>query len=58
MIGELGLRVFTMHDIDRVGMAEVMEETISIVSEGTDGVHLSLDLDGLDANDAPGWVQL
>lgn len=54
LIRELGIHVFTMHDIDRLGMAKVMEETISIVSEGTDGVHLSLDLDGLDPNDAPG----
>jgi arginase len=43
-----------MHEIDRMGMAKVMEETISYLKEKTDGVHLSLDLDGLDPNDAPG----
>jgi arginase len=31
-----------------------MEETISYLKEKTDGVHLSLDLDGLDPVDAPG----
>lgn len=49
-----GIKVFTMHDIDRFGMKQVMEETMDIVSDGTDGVHLSLDLDGMDPWDAPG----
>jgi arginase len=54
LIRQLGIKVFTMHEIDRLGMARVMEEAIGIVSNGTDGVHLSLDLDGLDPKDAPG----
>lgn len=54
LIRELGIRVFTMHEIDRLGMARVMDETLSIVTDATDGVHLSLDLDGLDPHDAPG----
>ncbi|QHW34621.1 arginase [Paenibacillus rhizovicinus] len=49
-----GIKVFTMHDIDRNGMKQVMEEALDIVSNGTDGVHLSLDLDGMDPSDAPG----
>ncbi|MFD0693141.1 arginase [Paenibacillus sp. GCM10027628] len=51
---EKGIRVFTMHDIDRNGMKQVMEETLEIVTNGTDGVHLSLDLDGMDPGEAPG----
>lgn len=51
---EKGIRVFTMHDIDRYGMKHVMEEAIRIATDGTDGVHLSLDLDGIDPHDAPG----
>ncbi|CAG9623282.1 arginase [Sutcliffiella rhizosphaerae] len=55
VIKEKGIKVFTMHEIDRMGMATVMEEAISYLKEkGTDGVHLSLDLDGLDPHDAPG----
>ncbi|TCP63941.1 arginase [Baia soyae] len=54
LIRDLGIRVFTMHEVDRLGMARVMEETIQVVSNGTDGVHLSLDLDGLDPSDCPG----
>ncbi|WP_134704819.1 arginase [Ammoniphilus sp. YIM 78166] len=54
LIKRIGLKVFTMHEIDRLGMPRVMEEALSIVSKGTDGVHLSLDLDGLDPHDCPG----
>lgn len=54
IIKEMGIKVFTMHEIDRLGMAQVMEEAIFHVSKNTDGVHLSLDLDGLDPNEVPG----
>ncbi|MGF9966256.1 arginase [Bacillus rhizoplanae] len=53
LIQKEGIKVFTMHEIDRMGMTAVMEETIAYLSH-TDGVHLSLDLDGLDPHDAPG----
>lgn len=49
-----GVHVFTMHDIDRRGMASVMEEAILHVSTGTVGFHLSFDLDVVDPNEAPG----
>lgn len=54
LIKERGIKVFTMHEIDRLGMAKVMEETIAYLKERTDGVHLSLDLDGLDPSECPG----
>lgn len=54
LIKERGIKVYTMHEIDRLGMTKVMEETIAYLKEKTDGVHLSLDLDGLDPHDAPG----
>jgi len=54
LIKEMGIKVYTMHEIDRLGMTTVMSETIDYLKERTDGVHLSLDLDGLDPNDAPG----
>ncbi|WP_027416730.1 arginase [Aneurinibacillus terranovensis] len=53
-IKEQGIKVYTMHEIDRLGMTRVMEEAMEIVTSDTDGVHLSLDLDGLDPHDAPG----
>lgn len=51
---EQGIRVFTMHDIDKYGMKAVMDEALERVASGTDGVHLSLDLDGMDPSEAPG----
>ncbi len=54
LIKEKGIKVYTMHEIDRLGMTAVMEECISYLKERTDGVHLSLDLDGIDPKDAPG----
>lgn len=49
-----GVHVYTMHDIDRRGMASVMEEAILRVSVNTAGLYLSFDLDALDPNEAPG----
>ncbi|WP_046175899.1 arginase [Domibacillus indicus] len=54
LIKELGIKVYTMHEIDRLGMTTVMKETIDYLRERTDYVHLSLDLDGLDPTEAPG----
>ncbi|WP_102029514.1 arginase [Salirhabdus sp. Marseille-P4669] len=54
LIREKGIKVFTMHEVDRLGMSNVMNETIQYLKERVDNVHLSLDLDGLDPQDAPG----
>jgi arginase len=45
---------FTMYDIDRYGMARVMEDAIRIASTGSDGVHVSFDIDSVDPREAPG----
>jgi arginase len=54
LIKEKGIKVYTMHEIDRLGMTMVIEETINYLRIKTDGIHLSLDLDGLDPHEAPG----
>ncbi|WP_267893595.1 arginase [Virgibacillus senegalensis] len=54
LIREKGVKVYTMHEVDRMGMSAVITEVIDYLKERTDGVHLSLDLDGLDPGDAPG----
>lgn len=54
VIKDKGMKVYTMHEIDRLGMTKVIEETIAYLKERTDGVHLSFDMDGLDPLDAPG----
>lgn len=55
LIKEQGVKVFTMHEIDRYGMTAVMEDALAYLrSRDVDGVHLSLDLDGLDPLYTPG----
>lgn len=54
LLKELGVTVYSMHEIDLLGMAKVMKEAIQIVSDGTDGVHVSFDMDVVDPLYAPG----
>ena len=49
-----GVHAFTMKDIDRLGIAEVMDRALAAASEGTGGVHVSFDLDVCDPAIAPG----
>jgi arginase len=49
-----GVRAFTMRDIDERGMRAVMDEALAIASNGTAGFHLSLDMDFVDPEYAPG----
>ena len=46
--------VYTMRDIDERGMRAVMEEALRAAGNGTAGYHVSLDLDWVDPEDAPG----
>src|SRR6202023_1885969 len=54
LIKDSGVHVFTMRDIDERGMRDVMSEALRFVSDDTDGVAVSLDLDFVDPDDAPG----
>ena len=45
---------FTMSDVDERGIVSVVEEAMALALAGTDGVHVSFDLDFLDPNVAPG----
>jgi arginase len=49
-----GVRVFSMHEIDSLGLNTVMQQAIDIATRGTDGVYLSIDMDGIDPLYAPG----
>jgi arginase len=53
-VRESGVRAYTMRDIDERGLRAVMEDALRIVSTGTAGFHLSLDMDFVDPADAPG----
>src|SRR5258708_27457281 len=48
------IHVFTMSDIDRLGISAVMRDAVSIASQNNNSIHLSLDMDGLDPREAPG----
>jgi arginase len=52
-IKRTGVTTITMSDIDRIGMARAMEQAIAVASKG-DGIHLSLDMDAIDPDEAPG----
>ena len=54
MIKKLGIRFFTMREIDERGMKSVMDDAIKIASRGTAGYAVTFDVDVLDPGDAPG----
>lgn len=54
-IRKKGIKVYTMHEIDRLGMTCVIQDAIiHLKDQNVDGVHLSLDLDGIDPIYTPG----
>jgi len=53
-IRKTGVHVFTMRDIDERGMRTIMEEALRLAGRGSVGYHVSLDLDWIDPEDAPG----
>lgn len=54
LIKKLGVRFFTMREIDERGMSACMDEAIRIASGGTAGYFVTFDVDALDPGDAPG----
>ncbi len=54
LIRESDVTVFTMSDIDERGISDVARDAVEVAADGVDGVHVSLDLDWLDPNVAPG----
>ena len=53
LLGRLDSKVFTMSDLDRMGVETVMKAAIEHVSDGTP-VHVSFDMDVVDPEVAPG----
>jgi arginase len=49
-----GIHVFTMKDIDRLGVALVAEQAVELAAAGTAGIHVSFDMDACDPSIAPG----
>ncbi len=54
LIRQLGIRFFTMREIDERGMSACMDEAIAIASKGSAGYAVTFDVDALDPRDAPG----
>ena len=54
LIKKLGMRFFTMREIDERGMRACMDDAIAIASKGTGGYGVTFDVDVLDPGDAPG----
>jgi len=54
LVRSSGVSVFTMRQIDEMGLHQVMDRALAIVNDGTDGFHLSLDMDSIDPVEAPG----
>jgi len=54
LLRDSGVAVYTMSDIDARGAPGVVEEALAVATDGTDGLHVSLDLDWLDPTEAPG----
>jgi arginase len=48
------VHVFTMKDIDRAGIAAIMEQALTIAGRETGGIHVSFDMDVCDPAIAPG----
>jgi arginase len=46
--------VFTMKDIDRQGIASIVEQAVNLAGNGTAGIHVSFDMDVCDPMIAPG----
>lgn len=54
LLQRLGVRVFVMDEVRRRGLAAVFDEALAIVKTGTAGYGISIDLDALDPEEAPG----
>ncbi len=54
IVRESRVHVFTMKDIDRSGIAAVVERALVLAGSDTAGVHVSFDLDVCDPSIAPG----
>ena len=54
LVHDSGVTAFTMRDIDERGLSDVMEKALVIAGGDTAGIHLSLDMDSVDPDEAPG----
>jgi len=53
-LNESDVTTFTMTDVDKRGITAVVADAVDVATTGTDGLHVSLDMDVLDPTEAPG----
>ena len=53
LIRSVGVKVFTMADVDKMGVEHAIRESLEYLA-GSRFVHLSLDMDSIDPEAAPG----
>src|SRR5258706_13287984 len=54
LLRSLGIRVFTMSELDERGLPDVIAEAVEIASLNTAGLHVTMDMDFIDPFYAPG----
>jgi len=54
LLRRAGVTVFTMTEIDKFGMREIMDRALDIAGQARGGVHVSFDVDVIDPSEAPG----
>ena len=54
IVRQSGVHAFTMKDIDRHGLAAVMEKALGLICVGDAALHVSFDMDGVDPAVSPG----
>jgi len=54
LLAELGVRVIFMREVEEQGLDRALDEALAIACAGTAGYGITLDLDAIDPDDAPG----
>lgn len=49
-----GVHAYTMRDVDERGLRAIVQEALEFVNDGTEGFHLSFDMDSVEPHEAPG----
>jgi arginase len=51
---QLGVRIYYMAEVERLGLARALDEALAIAGDGTDAFGISIDLDAVTPEEAPG----
>lgn len=54
IVQRMGVHAYTMRDIDERGLRWIMQEALEVANDGTEGFHLSFDMDSVEPGEAPG----